>query len=112
MQSLLAVSTSVAPPQETSPPQPPPRTPSSVWETAHKWIAAYLKRTDIVDDQSKAACRLITDIVSWADEVVAIRGEARGSWYKGQAWSDLAGLWVDLARKVGRHPYLWYAELG
>jgi hypothetical protein len=100
MQSLLAVSTSATSPQSTSPPVTAPKPPSAVWSATQKWFAAYLTRTNMGGDPSKTACRLITDVVSWADEAIEIRQEDRGAWYKGKEWQDLAGLWIDLARKV------------
>ena len=102
MQSLLAVSSSTAAPQDTLSPGSAPKTPSSVWDTTNKYIAAYLKRSDIAQDQSKVACQIITDIVTWSDEAIRVRQEALESWYKGQTWQNLAGIWIDLARKVSR----------
>lgn len=101
VQSLVTIaSPSTSTSTQTLPAALTPRTPSSVWGLSHKWITAYLKRTDIVEDQSKTACRLITGMVAWTDEVIRIRGEVREAWYRGPEWREVAGLWIDLARNV------------
>lgn len=76
------------------------KTPDMVWVTIYKWIVAFIDRGDISADRPKVASRLIHDILTWAEEVIASRQEDRKDWFKGEAWSDLLNIWIDLARKV------------
>lgn len=94
---LLTASVSTLTPAASG---PAPRAPSVIWDTINKWVLAYIERGDASADRHHIACRLLSGISSWADEVIEARGEERKEWFKGESWTKLLNLWIDLARKV------------
>jgi hypothetical protein len=91
--------------ETTSPGLQSLRPPSQLWETLKKWLVAYINHTDIevASRRIKAADKMVSDVLTWAEEVLSAREESRQGWFSGKAFTDLLDFWVDLSRKVSAY---------
>ncbi|WVQ71462.1 hypothetical protein IAR50_000999 [Cryptococcus sp. DSM 104548] len=75
-------------------------TPTQLWETTHRIVAAVVNtRKD--EARLREAAEAVLSVVEWVEKVTEARGEESFGWFSGKGWSGLADMWIALGRRLG-----------